>query len=65
MKEAGTKVSEPVEGEIKTLQRYQVVELFTFQSGEKIVAEEMNIISLFKVARFYIKEFGLFIRDLL
>ena len=40
MKEAGTKVCEPVEGEIKTLQGYQVVQLFTFQPGEKIVAEE-------------------------
>ena len=52
LKEASTKVSEPVEGEIKTLQGYQVVELFTFQPREKIVAEEMNIISLFKVAMF-------------
>ena len=65
MKEAGTKVCEPVEGEIKTLQGCQVVQLFTSQPREKIVAEEMNIISLFKVAMFYIEEFGLFIRDLL
>ena len=38
MKEARTKVSESVEGEIETFQGGQVVQLFTLQSREKVEA---------------------------
>ena len=41
MKEASTKPGEPVEGEIKALQGSQVVQLFTLQPREKVVAEDM------------------------
>ena len=47
MKEAGTKVSESVEGEIETSQLSQVVQLVTFQPREEVVAEHM-MLTLFK-----------------
>ena len=41
MKKASAEPGEPVEGEIKALQGSQVVQLFTLQPREKVVAEDM------------------------
>ena len=41
LKEASTKPVESVEGEIKTFQGGQVVQLLPLQAREKVVAEEM------------------------
>ena len=41
MKEAGTKMFEPVEREIETSQGSQVVQLVTLQPREEVVAEDM------------------------
>ena len=41
MKETSAEPGEPVEGEIEALQSSQVVQLFTLQPREKVVAEDM------------------------